>query len=99
MASLLATLGAALPALFSVLETWKVTAQLLERFGEAYISWRVKKIRQENESVTRARNVIIDKINLARAQRNQTDLIELNRALYLVEYAGMQFKPDQTTQG
>jgi hypothetical protein len=86
-------------SLFTFLEAWKTTSKLLEQFGEAYISWKVQKIRSDHEAINGARDGIIKKINLARAQRNQVDIIQLNRALYLIEYAGVQLSKDQSTKG
>lgn len=73
-------------SLFTFLEAWKTTADLLEKFGEAYLSYRVLKIRSEHRATNEARDELIKQINLARAQRDSIKLVNLNRALYLVEH-------------
>lgn len=86
-------------SLFAALEAWKTTAKLLEQFGEAYIMWRVAKIRSNHEAINGARDEIIRGINLARAQRDRVKLINLNRALYLLEHGErVQHKQDQSTK-
>lgn len=71
-------------SLFTALEAWNKTASLLEQFGEAYILWKIQKIRTDDEAIKDARDVIIKKMQLARAQRNADELRALNRALVLV---------------
>lgn len=83
-------------SLFTFLEAWKTTSKLLEKFGEAYIVWKVQKIRSEHQAINGARDEIIKGINLARAQRDSVKLINYNRALYMLEhYSVMQQQPDK----
>jgi hypothetical protein len=86
-------------AIVAAINAWETTAKLAEQFVAAYISWKVKNIRDEHEGINSAREVIINKINLARAHRNSVDLINLNRSLYFVEYAGLQLNKDQEPKG
>lgn len=71
-------------SLFTFLEAWKTTAKLLEQFGEAYLLYKIQKMRTDDEALKDARDVIIKKMQLARAQRNADELRALNRALVLV---------------
>jgi hypothetical protein len=82
-------------SIVSVIVAWEKSAKMLEQLMEAYLLWRVDKIRSEYDSVNKSREEIIKQINLARAQRDQVKLINLSRALYLVEYAGVQLNKNQ----
>ena len=86
-------------SLFTALEAWNKTAKLLEQAGEAYIMWRVAKIRSDHEAINGARDEIIRGINLARSQRDRVKLINFNRALYLLEHGErLQHKQDQSAE-
>jgi vacuolar-type H+-ATPase subunit H len=84
-------------SIVSALMAWEKSAKILEQIVEAYISFKVQTLRSQNEEINRTREEIIKQINLARAQRDSIKLINLNRALYLVEYAGMQLNKDKTS--
>ena len=74
-------------SLFTFLEAWKTTANLLEQFGEAYLMWRVQKIRSQNDAINEARSALVDEINLAIKARDSDKLKRLNKLLHLAEYS------------
>jgi hypothetical protein len=86
-------------SIVSALAAWEKTAKILDQIVEAYLSWKVQQIVQDHEAINKARKEVIEQIKLARDQRDSTKLINLNRALYLVEYAGVQLTKNQTTKG
>jgi hypothetical protein len=87
-------------SLFTFLEAWKTTSKLLESFSEAYIMWKVQKIRSEHQAINGARDEIIKGINLARAQRDSVKLTNFNRALYMLEhYSVLQQHKNKDAQG
>lgn len=84
-------------SIVSAITAWEKSAKLAEQFFEAYLAWKIQKIRREHETVNTAREEVIKQINIARAQRDSAKLINLNRALFLVEYAGVQLNKDTPT--
>jgi hypothetical protein len=80
--------------LFTFLESWKLTAELLNKFGEAYISWRVQKIRSRNDAINEARSALVDEINIAIKTRDTAKLKRLNKLLYLAEHSVFMSDPE-----
>ena len=83
-------------SIVSAITAWEKSAALLEQFFEAYVTWRASQIRSDHDQITGARNELIKQISLARAQRNSVALVQLNRALWIVEHSGLPDSKDST---
>lgn len=67
------------------LKSYQLTATLVDRLVEAWISERIKEITDSADKKNAARKSVINAIEEARRDRNTEKLIALNHALAIVE--------------
>lgn len=77
--------------LFQLIDSIRFLSELAEKLVNAWLVYRARKIASNHSDIVRARAEIIRKIERARNERDSEGLIALNRALYLVDFFGVQY--------
>jgi hypothetical protein len=72
-------------SIISFIKAWRTTADLVQRFVEAWLSYQIKEVQESHDKKQAARNAIIKSIEKARKERTSEDLISLTYSLAIVE--------------
>jgi hypothetical protein len=72
-------------SIISFIKAWQLTADLVQRFVEAWLSSQIQDIQNDHSKQIAARSVLIKKIDQARKEKNREELVSLNHALAVLE--------------
>jgi hypothetical protein len=72
-------------SIISFIKAWQTTADLVQRFVEAWLMSQIQDIQNDHSKQIAARSVLIKKIDQARKEKNREELVSLNHALAVLE--------------